>query len=987
MSPRFPIAVCVLALLAFACGLRAAPVYDVLATFDRGPAYPKEGRLAQTANGTFYGVLRYSGTEGRGSIYKVTAAGAPSIVGNFTNASGAFPGSDAAAGMIVGSDGNLYGTSRYGGANYLGSVFKLTPAGVFTTLVSFTGTGGAAKGSLPQAELLVGSDGNFYGTTYSGGAGDFGTIFKLTPAGVLTTLAEFTGPTGAVPGANPLGVLVRGTDGNYYGTTSGSSYGSSTVFKVTPAGVCTSLALLTGTPSGELALGNDGNFYGTTQSGGNGYGTVFKMTPAGLLTRLAAFTGTGGGATGSYPNGLVRGSDGAFYGTTFRGGASDLGTVFKVTTAGVFTTLTQMTSASGAVPVTGLIVGSDGALYGTANQGGASDHGVIFRITIAGSYSTVVQFTGTVDPSKPLAPNGGLTRGADGAFYGTSVEGGTSGFGTVFKITPAGALTTLVHFTGPGGAAKGSVPETAPLLASDGNFYGTTSTGGVGGFGTVFKMTPAGALTTLAEFTGTAGAVKGQGPSGQLIQGLDGALYGTTYQGGGGDNGTIFKITTAGVFTTLFEFSSVSSAPSGNSPTGGLTMDSAGDFYGFGHWGGTNSFGTIFKVTPAGVLTPLVQFTGTIGAAKGSYPESVSVAGDGAIYGATENGGAGDYGTVFRMTPAGVLTTLTEFTGTSGAARGKRPYGGLRPGSDGALYGTTNDGAALGYGSIYKVTPDGVFTTLVDWSGSTGPAPGSGSRHGAPLLAPDGNLYGSAFYGGGVLWRVSALDHTAVVLTQPAAGLTATSATLAGTVTANGAAATVVFEYGLAPALGSTLAATPSPVTGSTATAVSALLTGLAPHTTFYFRTRATSSGGIVAGNTLSFTTPTTYATWAVEQFGAQSGDPAIAGPDANPDRDALVNLLEYALGTAPGIGGDAPPEVALTAGHLTLTYTRPKDRSDLAFIVEVAPAPDQMWLSGLIEEVARTDHGATETVQVRSTTPAGTVPGQVIRLRVVRSP
>ena len=170
---------------------------------------------------------------------------------------------------------------------------------------------------------------------------------------------------------------------------------------------------------------------------------------------------------------------------------------------------------------------------------------------------------------------------------------------------------------------------------------------------------------------------------------------------------------------------------------------------------------------------------------------------------------------------------------------------------------------------------------------------------------------------------------------------------------------------------------------GSSATVISALLTGLAPHTTYFFRARATNSEGTTVGDTLSFTTQNTYDVWKVEQFGGQSGDAFISGPGANPDRDALVNLLEYALGSVPTIAGDLLPDARLTDGYLTLTYTRPKDRSDLAYAVEVAPAPDRPWRSDLTAEVSRVERGATETLQIRSTTPSVSVPGQVIRLRM----
>ena len=203
--------------------------------------------------------------------------------------------------MEQGSDGNFYGTTRYGGADDKGTVFKMTPAGVLTTLVEFTGAGGDNLGKHPNAALVQGSDGNFYGTTYLGGATDHGTVFKMTPAGVLTTLVEFTGTEGPNIGSAGNAALVQGSDGNFYGTAAfGGADDKGTVFKMTPEGVLTTLfefgesqAEENGSrPQAALVQGSDGNFYGTAASGGAGdKGTVFKISPEGVFTTLFEFGG------------------------------------------------------------------------------------------------------------------------------------------------------------------------------------------------------------------------------------------------------------------------------------------------------------------------------------------------------------------------------------------------------------------------------------------------------------------------------------------------------------------------------------------------------------------------------------------------------------------------------------------------------------------------------------------------------------------------
>ena len=362
--------------------------------------------------------------------------------------------------------------------------------GDLTTLYVFESPGGWAV----TAGLAPGRDGNLYGMTERGGAKDAGTVFKISINGTLTSLYSFT----------------DGSDGGY--------------------------------PQFALVQGRDGDFYGTTTTGGTNYGsgTVFRISTNGVLTNLYCFTG---GADGKWPEaGLVLGADGNFYGTTGRGGTNGgYGTVFKISTNSELTSLYSFSSENNVSgwPNAGLVLGSDGNFYGTRGSDGTNGgYGTVFKISTNGALTSLHSFTGGYDGASPDA---GLVQGSDGEFYGTTYGGGTNGgYGTVFKISTNGALTSLYSFTG---RADGAYPEGSLAQGRDGNLYGTTSGGAPpGGPGAIFKIGADGVLTTVYSF----GGVDGAAPQAGLVQGSDGNLYGTTYGGGGiGGGGTVFRLTVA----------------------------------------------------------------------------------------------------------------------------------------------------------------------------------------------------------------------------------------------------------------------------------------------------------------------------------------------------------------------------------------------------------------------------------------------------------
>jgi len=361
----------------------------------------------------------------------------------------------------------------------------------------------SADGGNPVAPLIVGPDGYLYGTTLNGGDNDFGVVFKITTSGSYTTLYSFTGTDG--DGANPATGLLSATDGFLYGTTKGGgSSNEGTIFKITTNGVPTTVysflgGVEGGTPIGTLIQGINGNFYGTTQFGGtNGLGVVYQLTSTGSYTELHAFNGTDGNQPLA---GLVTGTDGKFYGTTSKS-SSGQGTVYQITTSGSFRTIYGFDGGTnGGNPHAGLISGSDGNLYGTTENGGAGQ-GTIFKMTTGGAITTLYRFQGATDGGQPAAT---LLSASDGNLYGTTQEIVTSGtsFGTVFQMTYSGSLTTIHTFTN--NSVEGSNPEAGLVTGTDGNLYGTTEDGGNnGGFGTVYEVATgtADTLIPIHAFTG-----------------------------------------------------------------------------------------------------------------------------------------------------------------------------------------------------------------------------------------------------------------------------------------------------------------------------------------------------------------------------------------------------------------------------------------------------------------------------------------------------
>ena len=348
--------------------------------------------------------------------------------------------------LVLDATGNLYGTTEYGGSHQYGAVFMLDSSGTETVLYSFN-VAGTGDGEFPFAGLVLDGAGNVYGTTQFGGTHGSGTVFKVDTSGNETVLHSFTGGS---DGANPRAGLVWDAKGNLYGTTfrGGSTLctqGCGVVFKLDVQGKETVLYTFTGSGDGanpsSVILDKAGNLYGTTLDGEGafGSGTVFKLSKSGKKAVLHRF---GVGAEGYYPYApLVLDAAGNLYGTTQAGGVA-YGTVFKLNTSGKkFAVLHSFTGGAldGAQPFAPLVLDAAGNLYGTTYWGGTSNAGTIFKVDKNGAESVLHNFAGGTDGAYPYA---GLVQDAGGNLYGTTEYGGgasiggASGYGTVFKLTP-----------------------------------------------------------------------------------------------------------------------------------------------------------------------------------------------------------------------------------------------------------------------------------------------------------------------------------------------------------------------------------------------------------------------------------------------------------------------------------------------------------------------------------------------------------------------
>ena len=582
-----------------------------------------------------------------------------------------------------------------GSASATNNQLFVTGAGTVTVVANQLGDGNYAP-AMPVTNSFVVSPAN---------------QFITTPQ--LPPITYGSGPINLASSAQPSGLGVT------FSVLSGPATISNNVMNITGAGTVTLIA---------------------TQPGNSNYLSASNVTSSfvvGRASNLISFTSLG---AITYSNGLT---------TNLNATASSGLPIYYFSANSNLVSISSNVATifgAGTATIVASQIGNSNYLAATS----VTNQLVITSVPINTNYSLITLANFTTNTGTHIYS--GLVQGLDGNFYGTAFFGGTSigmgysamGYGTVYRMSPDGTVTTLVNFNG----TNGNNPNGGLLLGNDGNFYGTTLGGGVygagagwqgQGYGTIFRLTADGNITTLISFNGT----NGFSPYGTLTQGQDGTIYGMTYSGGGFGYGTVFGMTTNGNLKTLVNFNYTNGA---NPEYSGLVQTSDGNLYGLTAAGGSYGRGTAFRLTTNGVITTLVNFNFT----NGYRPGSLTLASDGNFYGTTPYGGlygngtnGNNYGTVFRMSTNGALTTLVNFSGTNGFD----PYGGLIQWSDGNFYGTcdgqitTNGG--FGGGTLFQMTPSGSLTTIATFNGTNGSVPWA-----TMIQGNDGNLYGTTYAGG-----------------------------------------------------------------------------------------------------------------------------------------------------------------------------------------------------------------------------------------------
>ena len=714
---------------------RAQHAYTQLREFGfsaRSASQPLSG-LVQGPGGWLYGTSQ----GGYGSvIYRVQNDGSGfSIVHDFGGTN--FPSRGA---LVLGSDGALYGTMILPNA-IDGAVYRMQPDG-----------SGFQVYALPiEAQIISGviqgSDGRLYGTTYGGGANDAGTVFGINKNGSgFAIVHDFAVADGYQPAAEPL----EGSDGGLYVPTRfGGNANAGVVCRMNKNGA--GFFILhhfpaSGTndgriPSSRLAAGPGGFLYGTTESGGlfgeddlfSGAGVVYRVTTDGDIYNVVRRFEAGLG-DGVKPRNVFLGFDGNVYGTSQNAGyAHNVDGIFRTTVTGdnfgfIFTWVSPDNESVQLNPV---FQSADGTIYGTSAAGGASGVGQAFKVRPNGTqYQNLHEFSSTgADGSYPSA----LVRDEDGTLYGATLGGGATDSGTIYKLETNGTYSILHEFASPGGFPQGLI------VGSDGYLYGSTYFGK-----NAFRLTKDGSeYIDLVDLPGAA--------VGPLIEGSDFLLYGVTEDGGANNRGSVFRMNADG--TDLQVIHSFTNTTSDLAQPSGILEASDGKLYGTALRGGASGQGMVFKLDKdGGQYQVLHSFTAP--SLILVSPNPLLEASDGYMYGTTRLGGTNSQGSIYRMSKGGSNQVLYSFEDTHGG----RPIAKLAEGPGGWLYGVTADSGDFEGGYLFRfkagAPPTAVHILYHFGNGSLGRNPAAGV-----VVGPASEIYGTTQFGGfssgfGAIFRV-----------------------------------------------------------------------------------------------------------------------------------------------------------------------------------------------------------------------------------------
>jgi len=755
-----------------------APVASLPGNDGEAPA----GDLVLDASGDLFGVS--SSSDNNGAVWEV--AQGSGLINNLAAFDSSTTGYDPLGGVVRDANGNLFGTTDSGGANFNGTIFEVAAgSSSITTLASFDSS---TTGEDPVGGLVLDANGNLFGTTEFGGPGGHGTLFELAHHGTaITVLASFNGTNGSEPQAS----LILDGQGDLFGTTEYGGAGGNnmgTVFEL-PAGGHSIDTLFSfdgangAYPLGRLLLDNSGDLLGTTSAGGSANdGTVFELAPkATNVTVLASFTGANGSAPGG---GLIQYSAGDLFGTTTSGGDSGNGTVFELPQGtGPITTLTSFDNVDANQAVANLVMDTNGDLFGITSAGG-NFNGTVFELApttptqlvftqqpsnvVAGATMSTVTVqvqnaAGQLVTGYPLTITLSINTGpSGGALQGTFTAGTHDGVATFANL----ALDTLGTYTlSASGGSLGSLPSNsfsvsrnqavtslatfdgiqswepnALIVDSAGNLFGTTQYGGANNDGMVFEIPAASStIITLASFTSYSNGIN---PKAGLVEDSAGDLFGTTSAGGTNGEGTVFEVVAgSGTATTLASFQTT-----WNHNGSSLVLDKNGDLFGVTINGGANNDGDFYELaahngTYSGTLTSVAPFTS---ATTGSGPTGLVIDKNGNLYGTTTAGGANNDGTVFELPVGGTtIMPLAPFTGTSAPM----PSGSLTLDTGGDLFGVTTDGGANNDGSVFELASNGItINTLASFDYNTGPWEPQGTL----AIDAGGDLFGVTAGDGGI---------------------------------------------------------------------------------------------------------------------------------------------------------------------------------------------------------------------------------------------